>query len=59
MLLLGFVFLLQSTVLFVLFALLSGSLSPYLNSPKFWKITKWSKVSVLALLGITLALAKK
>jgi threonine/homoserine/homoserine lactone efflux protein len=59
MLILGFVFMLQSTILFILLAQLSGSLSKYLNSPRFWKYTKWSKVSVLAILGLTLSMVKK
>ena len=59
MLILGFIFMIQSTLLFSLLAILSGKLTKYLNSSKFWNITKWSKVGVLSLLSITLALAKK
>lgn len=59
MLLLGFIFMIQSTLLFSLLALLSGKLTSYLNSSRFWTITKWEKVGVLSLLGLTLALAKK
>lgn len=59
MIILGIVFMLQTIVIFSLIAMLSGKLSSYLNSPKFWKITKWSKVSVLSLLGLVLVMAKK
>ena len=59
MLILGFIFMIQSTLLFSLLAILSGKFTKYLNSSKFWKITKWSKVGVLNLLAITLTLAKK
>ena len=59
MLILGFIFMIQSTLLFSLLAILSGKLTKYLNSSKFWNITKWGKVGVLSLLAITLALAKK
>jgi threonine/homoserine/homoserine lactone efflux protein len=59
MIILGFVFIVQTIIIFSLIALLSGKLTKYLNSPKFWKITKWSKVSVLCVLGLTLVLAKK
>ncbi len=56
MLVLGVIFMIQSVLLFSCFSILSGSLTSYLNSQRFWKITKWSKVSVLFLLGLSLAL---
>lgn len=59
MIILGLIFMLQALVIFSLVASLSGRLSTYLNSPKFWKITKWSKVSVMSLLGLTLLFSKK
>lgn len=59
MIILGLIFMLQALVIFCLVASLSGRLSTYLNSPKFWKITKWSKVSVMSLLGLTLLFSKK
>ena len=59
MILLGLLFMLQAIVIFGLISILSGKLSPYLNSSKFWNITKWSKVGVLSTLAITLAIAKK
>ncbi|MCG8412343.1 MAG: LysE family translocator [Bacteroidales bacterium] len=59
MILLGILFMLQALLVFGGIAILSGKLTPYLNSSRFWKITKWSKVGVLAILGITLAFAKK
>lgn len=59
MILLGLIFMVQAIVIFSLVAILSGRLTIYVNNPKFWKITKWSKISILSLLGITLALSKK
>ncbi|KAA3596815.1 MAG: LysE family translocator [Calditrichaeota bacterium] len=59
MIILGFIFMTQTVIIFSLIAILSGKLSNYLNSAKFWKITKWSKVSVLSVLGLTLALMEK
>ena len=59
MIILGLIFILQTLVIFGTIAILSGKLTPYINNPKFWKVTKWSKVSVLSILGITLALTKR
>ncbi len=58
LLILGFLFMIVSLVVFVLIAQLSGQLSTYLNNPKFWKVTKWGKILVLSSLGILLALSK-
>ncbi len=59
MLIMGLIFMLQAWLLFSLLALLSGQLSTYLNHPRFWTVTKWTKVLVLALLGIFLAFTGK
>lgn len=59
MIILGAVFMVQALVIFGLISVLSGRLSKYLNSSRFWKYTKVGKVSVLSLLGLTLVLAKK
>lgn len=59
MIILGLIFMLQALLIFSLIAALAGKLAKYLNSPKFWKITKWSKVSVLSILGLALALSQK
>jgi len=59
MLILGLIFMLQAIVVFSFISILSGKLTKYVNNPKFWKITKWSKISVLSILGLTLALSKK
>jgi len=59
MLLLGVLFMLQALLIFGAIAILSGKLTRYVNSPKFWSITKWSKISVLSILGLSLAFAKK
>lgn len=59
MIILGFIFMLQAVIIFSLIAILSGNLTQYINSPKFWKITKWSKVFVLIVLGLSLLFAEK
>jgi threonine/homoserine/homoserine lactone efflux protein len=59
MLILGLVFMLQAILIFFAISILSGRLTSVLNNSKFWRITKWSKVSVLAGLGLTLAFSKK
>ena len=59
MVVLGLIFMIQAIIIFSLISILSSKLTPYLTSSKFWNITKWSKVSILTLLGITLALARK
>ncbi|MEM9821441.1 MAG: LysE family translocator [Bacteroidota bacterium] len=59
MIVLGLIFMIQALIIFSLIALLSGTLTKYVNNPRFWQITKWTKVGVLSILGLTLALAKK
>ncbi|MCW3804378.1 LysE family translocator [Plebeiibacterium marinum] len=59
MIVLGATFMLQTLVIFSLVAILSGRLSGYLNSPRFWNITHKSKVAVLSVLGLALALSRK
>ncbi|UZR99717.1 LysE family translocator [Chondrinema litorale] len=59
MLVLGFIFMIQAILIFAFISVLASKLTGVLNSDKFWNITKWSKVSVLAALGLTLAFSKK
>ena len=59
MIILGLMFMLQAMVIFSGIAMLSGKLTKYINKPSFWKITKWSKIGVLSILGLTLVLSKK
>ena len=59
MIVLGLIFMLQAIIVFSSIAILSGNLTKYVNSPKFWKITKWSKVIVLSVLGLSLLFADK
>lgn len=59
MIILGLVFMLQSMLIFSVISLLSSKLTRHVNSPKVWKMTKWSKVGVLSILGLILALSKK
>ena len=59
MIILGIIFMVQALIIFSGIAILSGSLTKYVNNSKFWKVTKWSKIVVLSLLGLTLALTKK
>ncbi len=58
MIILGFIFMIQALVIFVVIAYFSGKLSGYLNNLRFWKITKWSKVTILSGLALVLALEK-
>lgn len=57
MIILGAIFMAFSWLVFSLIATVSGKLTHKLNSPKFWKITKWTKVGVLSTLGISLAIS--
>ncbi|MFK8009773.1 MAG: LysE family translocator [Saprospiraceae bacterium] len=59
MIILGLIFMVQALVIFSLISILASQLTRYVNSAKFWKITKWSKVGVLAILGLTLVLSGK
>jgi threonine/homoserine/homoserine lactone efflux protein len=59
MVVLGLIFMVQSFLVFSLISILSGKLTKYVTNAKFWKITKWSKVGVLSILGLSLALVKK
>jgi threonine/homoserine/homoserine lactone efflux protein len=59
MIILGLMFMVQALIIFYAIAILASQLTSILNSPRFWKITKWSKVIVLAVLGLTLALSNK
>lgn len=59
MVVLGLVFAIQAFVIFYIISTLSGKLTKYVTSDKFWNITKWSKVGVLSCLGIALVFSKK
>jgi len=59
MIILGLIFMLQTIIIFCILAILTGKLATVINSPRFWKISKWSKASILSILGITLILSKK
>jgi len=57
MLVLGLIFSVQSFVIFSAISYLSGRLTHYVSSTRFWNITRWSKVVVLASLGFLLMLS--
>ncbi len=59
MIILGIIFIAQGIIVFGLVVVLSSKLTKYVNNPKFWKTTKWSKVIILSILAITLALSSK
>jgi len=59
MIILGVIFMLQALLIFSLISFLSSKLTKYVRNPKFWKITKWSKIAVLSLLGVALVLSEK
>ncbi len=56
MIILGIVFITQALIIFSGIALLAGKFSKQLNKENFWKYTKWSKVTILAILGISMLL---
>jgi threonine/homoserine/homoserine lactone efflux protein len=57
MMILGLIFMVQALVIFSSIAILSGRFSAMLNNAKFWVYTKWGKVIILSVLGLTLALS--
>ncbi len=57
MLILGLIFMIQSFVVFSFIAIISGKLTSYLNNPRFWNISKWSKIIILFILGLMLLLS--
>lgn len=59
MIIMGLIFMTQAFLIFSLISILSSKLTQYVNQPRFWKITKWSKVSVLTILALTLAMVEK
>jgi len=59
MIILGLIFIGQTIIIFCTIAVLTGKLAELINSPRFWKITKWSKVSVLSILGFALIFSEK
>ncbi|MCT4613377.1 MAG: LysE family translocator [Marinifilaceae bacterium] len=59
MIILGFVFMLQAFFIFSGIALLSGGISKYMRSPRFFVVTKWIKIVVLITLAIGLALSSQ
>ncbi len=58
MIILGIIFMVQAFVIFSCIALMAGRLTNFLNSSKFWKVTKWSKVIVLFVLGVSLGVSR-
>ena len=59
MVILGVLFMLVAMVCFYAIALLAGSLHHYLQSPRFWVVSKWGKASVLLVLSVALAVSKR
>jgi threonine/homoserine/homoserine lactone efflux protein len=56
---LGLLFMVQAFCVFNLIAILSGKLTRYIENARFWKITKWCSVTILTILGLTLAFSKR
>lgn len=54
MVVLGVIFMAIGFITFSSIAILAGRLNSYLSSPRFWTITKWIKVIVMAGLGVFL-----
>lgn len=59
MFVLGCVFMLQCALIFSSVAQLAGRVSPYLNRPHFWIITKWTKIFVFILLALVLVFSER
>ncbi len=59
MIILGIIFMVQSFAVFSLISILASKLTKHVQNPKFWNITKWSKVGVLSVLGLALALSER
>jgi len=59
MIILGVIFMIQAIIIFSGIAILSSKLTKYVNDSKFWNITKWSKVGVLSILGLSLILSDR
>lgn len=59
MIILGLIFMVLTIIVFSLIAILSGRLTKYVNSPRFWMITKWSKIGVLSILGLVLGFSER
>lgn len=57
MLILGLIFMLQAIIIFSSISVLASQLSSTLNSPLFWKISKWISVLVLAFIALGLLFA--
>lgn len=56
---LGIIFMIQAFFIFCLVAILAGRFSVYLNSRRFWLVSKWLKVITFAILSIRLAFSEK
>lgn len=56
---LGIIFMIQAFFIFCLVAILAGRFSVYLNSSRFWLVSKWLKVITFAILSIRLAISEK
>ena len=57
MMILGIIFMINTIVIFSSIAVLAGHFNQYLNKSRFWNIVKWSKMVVLSVLALTLALS--
>lgn len=56
MITLGLIFMIQAILIFGLVCLIAGKLTATLRSERFWKITKWLNVAIMAILGVGLLL---
>jgi threonine/homoserine/homoserine lactone efflux protein len=57
MIILGWVFIFQALLIFVIVSILAGRFAGFFNRSKFQTIAKWGKVAVLVLLGLSLIVA--
>ncbi|MVW83007.1 LysE family translocator [Elizabethkingia anophelis] len=59
MLVLGTIFGIQVFLVFSIISFLSSGLTKYVNSERFWNVTKWTKGSILSFLGLALLLSTR
>ncbi len=58
MIIMGFIFMLQAIIIFIIISVLAGKLSKKIREKRFWIITKWIKVCILLFIAAGLVFLK-
>lgn len=58
MIIMGFIFMLQAIIIFIIISILAGKLSEKIREKRFWIITKWIKVCILIFIAAGLVFLK-